>query len=206
MAVGKLTGQPGNTVPLEGESEIRQTSSAVDLVTLTLASGATSTAAGKGLVVKRWGDYGSSAGVAMFEVDYDGVYGRRKVTALTTASTAVDIASSQSGMFMLIPASASGWTITLPACAAGLWYEFYVTGAQSTAAAVKIKGASTGLMVFYADAAGDMITLGKASGAPTIGGSLRVISDGALWYCITQPAFSSAAPTSLTMTEYSFGT
>lgn len=197
MATGKQSGQSGNVAPVLGEFEIRQQSSATDLLTLSMAEGA-STGAGKAMVVKRWAEPGSSEGVAMFEVGYDGVYGRRKVTTLSSASTGVTLASSQSGMFVVVPGMTSGLTVTLPAPEAGLWYELYVK-ANLTSGLITLKSASTGLVVAYGNAAADAIVIGKTVGTE-IGGSMRVHSDGTQWYSLFQPAVSSLAPTSATMT------
>jgi hypothetical protein len=203
MAIGNKSGQAGGAVPLLGESEIRQQSSAADALTITLASGVTSTAGGQGFVVRRWVAEGTSGGgVEPFAVEYDGVRGRRHIVALSSASTAITISASQSGALITVPGFTSGATITLPAMEAGLSYEFYVAGTVSSGI-ITISAATAGTLVVHNDAAANSIVFGKSGSASgtIIGGSVRLVSDGTKWYSIMQPAFTSAAPTSLTMTE-----
>lgn len=135
-------------------------------------------------------------------------WGQREIVAMSSGSTTpVVMKAAQSGSFIVIPAIASGVTVTLPAPAAGLNYEFYCAGGSATAAGFyTFKTPTTGTMVAYGDAAADSITIGKTSGAPYIGGAVRFVSDGTLWYSIMEPAFTSAAPTSATMTEFSIQT
>lgn len=200
MTVGKKSGQAGGAVPLQGESEIRQQSSAADALTITLASGVTSTAGGQGLVVRRFAPEGTSgAYVEPFAVEYDGVRGRRHVVAISTAATGFSPAASQSGgMFIIGDCTAAPLTITLPAMDAGLWYEFYQGGAVA-ASGTLITAATAGTLVVFNDVAANSIQIGGATGV-TIGGSVRVITDGTKWYSIMQPAFTSAAPATATMT------
>jgi hypothetical protein len=121
--------------------------------------------------------------------------------AVSTASTGLTVAASQSGGFFVIgDCTAAPLTITLPAVAAGLWYEFYQGGAV-TASGTIVKAATTGTMVAFNDAAADSIQIGGAT-AVAIGGSLRVLSDGTKWYSIMQPGFTSAAPATATMTLF----
>lgn len=129
-------------------------------------------------------------------------WGQKEIITLSSGSTApVVLKSDQSGAFVVIPGMTSGMTITLPAPAAGLEFEFYVKAA-TTSGVIKIAAPTTGTMVIKGDAAADALNIGKAAGAAVIGGAIRFVSDGTLWYSIMEPAFSSAAPTSLTMTEY----
>lgn len=207
MTVGSKSGQAGESVSLQGESEIRQQSSAADALTITLASGVTSTAGGQGLVVRRFAPEGASGGTEAFVVEYDGVRGRRHIVAMSSASSAITLSASDSGGFIVVPGFSSGATITLPAVAAGLSYELYMLGAPASGV-VAVKAATTGTMVAFNDAAADTIVFGKAGGASgtTIGGSLRLHTDGTKWYSIMQPAFTSAAPTSATMTSFAIET
>jgi hypothetical protein len=102
---------------------------------------------------------------------------------------------------IIVPGFTSGALLTLPAVGDGLNFEFYHVGGTASGV-VTYAAAATGTIVCYGDAAADSITIGKATGAPAIGGSVRFVCDGTYWYTIMQPAFSSAAPTSATMTEY----
>jgi len=125
----------------------------------------------------------------------------REVIALSSGSTAITVSTGWSGKMIIVPGFTSGALLTLPAVGDGLNFEFYHVGGTASGV-VTYAAAATGTIVCYGDAAADSITIGKATGAPSIGGSVRFVCDGTYWYTIMQPAFSSAAPTSATMTEY----
>lgn len=201
------SGQLGNMAPLNGEFEIRQGSTAADAITISMASGA-STTAGSALVVQRQGStvVGSSiGGFPIFRAEYDGVWGLRKVYNLSTASTGITLAASQSGGFCISgDCTAGAQTITLPAMAAGLNYEVMVGGAVA-ASGLTIAAATAGTIVTYGDAAANSIEIGETTGT-AIGGSVRFISDGTKWYSITQPSLTSAAAATNTMTLYTITT
>ena len=127
--------------------------------------------------------------------------GKCEVVALSTVSTAITLSTADSGKFLLLPAVTSGATITLPTMADGLHYEIYVKGALASGT-YSFASATADTIVGYNDAALDSINIGKATGAGVIGGSVRFISDGSKWYSVMRPAFTSAAPTTLTATEF----
>lgn len=135
--------------------------------------------------------------------------GKCEIVALSTASTAVSISTADSGKLFILGEFATtsggggGPTITLPAVGDGLNYEFYVAGGL-TSGAISFAAAATGTMVVYNDVAADSVNIGKATGASVIGGAVRFVSNGTKWYSIMEPAFTSAAPTTGTMTEFGF--
>lgn len=204
MSVGNKIGFPGEAVPLHGNSEIRQNSSATDVVTLTMASGATTTAAGYGLaILKSSAGTISSAAGTVFRVDYDGIQERRHIVTISTASTGYTPATSQSGAFFVIPGDwSSAMTITLPVMEAGLWYEFYVGGSTIVGSAATIAAATAGEIVTFNDVAADSVIMG-ATGT-SVGGSIRFLSDGTKWYAIPQPAMTSAALATTNMTCFNW--
>jgi len=200
MAVGSKVGMIGDAVPLHGNSEIRQSgSTTIDVLTVTLNSSVSSTTGGKGLYVSRYAEgIDPSSGSMILSVDYDGVQARRHVTALPVSATTYTVSASQSGALFTVAAS-SAIIVTLPAVEAGLWYEFVGMGA--CASGFSVKGASTGLMVVFNDDAADSVEVGTSGvGAP--GGALRVVCNGTKWLCITEPGFSSVAPTTATASYY----
>ena len=133
--------------------------------------------------------------------------GYREIVALSTRSSACTLSTADSGKLVLLGGWSSGLTLTLPAMEDGLNYELYCAGAPASGI-YTISAATAGTLVVYGDAAANSITFGKsgtASGTVT-GGGLRLVTDGTLWYSIMEPAFTSAAPTSATMTEYAIVT
>ena len=188
------SGQPGNMFPRDGESEIRQGSTDADVLTIVMSSGL-STTAGAALNVRRYEAEGTSGGVSIFAVENDGVWGRRKVINVSTASSGFSPAASQSGAFCVIgDSTAKDMVITLPAAAAGLWYEFYQGGGVYSSC-TKIKGTATGVLTYTKDAATvDTIFMGQATAA-AIGFCMKVVSDGSKWYTIQHPAYSSVYST-----------
>lgn len=133
--------------------------------------------------------------------------GAREIVALSTGSTAFTLSTGDSGKMLIIGAYTSGVTITLPTMEDGLNYELYCGGAP-TSGVYTISAATAGDLVVYGDAAANSILFGKAGAASgtNIGGGLRLVTDGSKWYSIMLPAFTSAAPTSATMTTYAIVT
>lgn len=196
------SGQLGNMAPLHGEFEIKQDSSSLPALTIMGATGG-STSAESILEIQRASisEFSSVGGVPVFRVEHDGVWGMRKVVVLASAG-AVTMGASLSGAFCVIPDNtAAAAEITLPAAAAGLWYEFYQAGGAA-GSGTYIVGAATGLFVVYGDVAADGVNIGGTATATPEGGSLRVICDGTKWYTVMQPALSSAAGATNTMTLY----
>lgn len=178
--VGKQTGQAGNSVPLEGESEGRQLSSGVDYQTITLNSGSTTAAAGRGLVIRDYNLAGttSSPGTEVFSAGYGGVsVGRVLVEDAATAtaaetggwgSTTLALGASQAGRILVVPTcSAAGGVITLPKASGvplGTKFSFYFsTTANASAIAISsslsssddcVVGVSTGKVIQAGGATG----------------------------------------------------
>lgn len=207
MTVGKDTGQMGNCLPLSGNAEIRQGSSAADGLTITLSSGVNSTSGGQGIVVRRNQTAGTSGGTELFVTEYAGTRGYRKVKALTSAATSgvQRLSVDDAGSFLILPTvtttGSSDQSWTLPANEQGLWYEIYAPAAIATGV-IRINAPSCGGMIVFDDSAADALAFNKASGAVTIGGSARFYSDGSKWHAISQASWTSGAPTSATMTSF----
>lgn len=202
MTTGKAVGFPGNALPVLGEAEIKQTSSGTDVVTLTLNSSITSTAGGRALVVGRnKGNDTLDTTAELFTVQYDGVQARRHVVAISTASSNIVMAASQSGALCVIGDNTGTETvITLPTARTGLWYEFYQSGSGKASAAT-IQSATAGMMVCFNESSANSIDIGGST-AGAVGGSLRVIAgtlnSSAKWFVVTQPNYTSAAPNGAT--------
>ena len=184
-ASGAPSGFPGYNVPLDGNAERVQDSSAIDVMTLTLNSSVSSTTGGRALVTQK------STGGELFAVHYDGVAARRHIIAAATGSSEYNVSASESGSLIVVGADASKEKrFILPTAEAGLWYEFYQAGAQC-ASLTKVVGAA-GLMVTCNDSGSSAVAIGGATNA-CIGASLRVICDGTQWLTIPQTGQSSVA-------------
>lgn len=207
MTVGSKVGFPGESVPLVGNSEIRQSgSTAIDVVTITLSTATASAADGRGLVISgstvaaAVGNAASGVPIA-FAVDYTGARGGQHVITLSTASCQVTLSASQSGSLIVIgDNTGTDMNITLPAAQKGMWFEFYQAGSVK-ASGTWVNSATAAMIVTFNNEGVNGINIGGATGA-AVGGSIRLISDGALWYCIEQPAFGSAAFATNTMTLF----
>jgi len=210
MTIGRDTGQLGNALPLSGGGVIQQGSSSVDALTITMNSSVTSTAS-NALRVQRTAEAGSSGGAELFVAEYDGVRGLRHIIALSSAAASGTqyLTPDMYGAFCILPAvtttGSSNQTWTLPPAEQGGFFEIYAPAALATGIVV-FKAPSCGGMVVFDDSAADSFSLGKATGVEIIGGSVRFHSDGSQWVVIPQPAFTSAAPTSATMTPFSIQT
>lgn len=208
MTKGKDSGQSGNALPLVSTSArtMVQDSTTIDALTISLSSGVTDTAGGQGLVVRRNYYAGTSGGTELFVAEYDGVRGYRHIETMSSASTAITLGASQSGTFFLLNFTASsGFTVTLPAVAQGLWYEFF-TQTPPNSGVTTIAAPTCGTMVRFNDTAADAIYFGTdaAASGTEIGMGCRVLSDGTKWLVIPEPALTSAALTTGTMSAISW--
>ena len=170
MTTGNKSGYAGGSVPLEGESEIRQASSGIDVLTISLNSGAGSTTAGKAFVVK------GSAKQTLFSVDAGGnmaaaggtleigaggaltlgssasfaapVWATVVIPTTTNGSSALDytVLPANAGKLHIVPLScAAGGKVVLPACSAvsvGTQFAFYMNGAAN-ASGIKITSSAS---------------------------------------------------------------
>lgn len=178
--VGKQTGQGGNAVPLEGESEGRQLSSGTDYQTITLNSGSTTAAAGRGLVVRDYNLPGNTAapGTEIFAAGYGGVsVSRVLVEDLVTASaaetggwgsTTITLGASQAGRVLVVPTcSAAGGIITLPAASGvpmGTKFSFYFSTTANASAIAISSSLSSSDDTVVGGTTGKVIQAGGATG------------------------------------------
>lgn len=210
MTIGNETGQMGNTLPLSGGGLLQQGSSAEVGLTITINSSVTSTAM-NALRIQRApanAAAGSTGGTEVFTVEYNGVRGLRQTRKLSSAvlsSADYNLPREYSGEFIIIPdVAASGSSnviIRLPPVEQGLWFELCNEGVI-TSGTLQVLANSCGTAVVHNDSAADGLAFNKATGAVAVGGSVRCHSDGTKWIMLTQPAFTSAAPTSATMTSF----
>ena len=145
---------------LEGESEIRAKTTAVDILTITQSSGNDANY----LVLRANIAQGSTATSAdQFRIDSSGGLAQFKfavnTTTLTTTSTAVSIGSTQSGQFFV--GSSAGWSsgakITLPAPTAGAFYTIMFQAAATSVATI-IEATTAGTVDILIGAGSDAAT------------------------------------------------
>jgi len=140
MATGKLSGQAGNAVPLNGESEIRQASSGTDVLTITMASGVSDSAAGKPLVIRTWQPDGmGSSGSEIFSVDALGNVNLK-------AGAGISVGASGALAIPVTPVVAIGAGDSYTVLAANAGKLHYYTG-PSTAGGMITLPAASGLTV-----------------------------------------------------------
>lgn len=200
MTIGSKVGFPGEAVPAHGNSVIMQSgSTAVDIVTITMATGVDSSAGADALVVSRYdaAEGGPQENSNVFCVDYTGTRGMRHVKALPVSATTYTVSASESGCLFTV-AAASAIVITLPTAAPGLEYEFLQVG--TCASGFLVQGATGNMMIGFNDVGLTSIEVGTS--AVGEGGGLRVVGNTNVWYCITEPAFTSVAPTTASATYY----
>lgn len=209
MAIGNETGQMGNTLPLSGGGLLQQGSSAEVGLTITINSSVTSTAM-NALRIQRApaAGAGSTGGTEVFTVEYNGVRGlrqTRKLSSTVLSSADYNLPREYSGEFIIIPdmatSGSSNVIIRLPPVEQGLWFELYNEGTITTGT-LQVLANSCGTAVVHNDSAADGLAFNKTTGVLGVGGSIRCHSDGTKWIMLTQPAFTSAAPTSATMTSF----
>ena len=188
MPTGAKSGQMGGSVPLQGESEIRQASTAADLLTITGASGV----GGNLLVVRSWVIPGSTL------PDADAIRvnasGQTRIAKVVTANiggagaTAVTLGASQSGMF-LYGEWTSGANVTMPAPADGLIYNFFFTGGGASTV-LGFRCATTGSFLVANDSGGaDGVVFGSTLAMTNA--AVTLWSNGSNWFVIGVPNGSS---------------
>ncbi len=138
MPPGNQSGQAGAAVPLYGESEIRQQSSGVDVLTIT---GHSSMAAGADFLALR-GNVPEGSTIATTERFVVGSSGQLRThqklvvahsTVIDGNSTLGALSATNSGQVHTYGGFSSGLTVALPAAAAGLMFTIVQEGAMAGA-------------------------------------------------------------------------
>jgi hypothetical protein len=179
--VGVGSGQAGNAVPLQGESEIRMQKSGIDGLTITQSSNSNANF----LVLRDNVPKGTTSHAAdQFVVSSGGILSKFGMYNVTASSGGNTIGSSQSGSLWVLAGTTAAAVITLPTPAAGSIYTFYIETAPTTGAYSFTCGTS-GAFIVNSDSGADGFALSSVAGGPgDEGGFIQVIGLSATKYAV----------------------